>query len=332
MFDNLLTANNNQNPAKVQPGSVPPPRPTVPKPPVASVPGLAKAPVEDIYSGTDKTVLGAINKNIPRPPVLQPKTAPGVRAVGAAPQGFDEYQTSGVQKKIFMLFGVMFGIIFILTAGYFIFAKFLKPTTEPEIIVENNEATTTFPEVIPATTTPIIEPVPVTPVIQDNDNDGLTNDEEKTYGTNLNSPDSDSDGLSDRDEVMVYKTDPLNSDTDGDGYLDGEEVRSGADPKGPGRLNALPGQATSTPITPTPPSQPLQKIDTDGDNLPDEDELKYHTDILNPDTDKDGLTDYNEILFYKTNPLNPDSDGDGYLDGVEVKNGFNPLGEGKLAQ
>ncbi|MFA5886386.1 MAG: hypothetical protein WC863_01255 [Patescibacteria group bacterium] len=48
--------------------------------------------------------------------------------------------------------------------------------------------------------------------------------------------DSDSDGLTDYQEVNVYQTDPLNRDSDGDSYSDGEEVKNGYDPKGPGKL------------------------------------------------------------------------------------------------
>ncbi len=48
------------------------------------------------------------------------------------------------------------------------------------------------------------------------------------------------------------------------------------------------------------------------------------------DTDDDGLSDKLEKIIYFTDPLNPDTDRDGYLDGDEVKNGFNPLGSGRL--
>jgi len=47
------------------------------------------------------------------------------------------------------------------------------------------------------------------------------------------------------------------------------------------------------------------------------------------DIDNDGLSD-NEEAKYGCDLNNPDSDGDGYLDGDEVKNGYNPMGEGKL--
>jgi len=49
------------------------------------------------------------------------------------------------------------------------------------------------------------------------------------------------------------------------------------------------------------------------------------------DSDGDGLSDEEEKI-YGADPFNPDTDGDGYLDGVEVANGYNPLGAGKLAR
>ncbi len=93
-------------------------------------------------------------------------------------------------------------------------------------------------------------------------------------------------------------------DTDGDGLTDVEEKALGTDPT---------------------------KKDTDGDGISDYDEVKvYHTNPLLADSDNDGLSDHDEIFIWKTDPNNPDTDGDGYQDGVEVQNGYNPNGPGKL--
>ncbi len=42
--------------------------------------------------------------------------------------------------------------------------------------------------------------------------------------------DTDGDGITDYDELYVYRTSPYLSDTDGDGFLDNEELASGNDP------------------------------------------------------------------------------------------------------
>ncbi|MEA3449747.1 MAG: hypothetical protein U9Q85_02095 [Patescibacteria group bacterium] len=73
----------------------------------------------------------------------------------------------------------------------------------------------------------------------DTDKDGLSDQEEIQFGTDINNVDSDNDGLFDQEEVKVYKTDPLNPDTDGDGFLDGDEVKDGFDPLGEGKLYEL---------------------------------------------------------------------------------------------
>ncbi len=64
----------------------------------------------------------------------------------------------------------------------------------------------------------------------DKDRDGLNSEEEKKYGTSDYNPDTDGDGLSDKDEIEKYKTQPTNPDTDGDGYWDGLEVYNNYDP------------------------------------------------------------------------------------------------------
>ncbi|MBI2439911.1 MAG: OmpA family protein [Lentisphaerae bacterium] len=58
----------------------------------------------------------------------------------------------------------------------------------------------------------------------DSDADGLSDEEERALGTDPNNPDTDGDGLTDGEEVKIYKTDPLNPDTDYDGLNDGEEI------------------------------------------------------------------------------------------------------------
>lgn len=100
----------------------------------------------------------------------------------------------------------------------------------------------------------------------DSDQDGLSNAQEATLGTDPNNPDSDADGLRDGDEVLIYGTLPLNRDTDGDTLSDGDEVK----------------------IFRTNP----RLADTDGDGIPDGVEVRQGTDPLvpNPPTATPSLT------------------------------------------
>jgi hypothetical protein len=66
--------------------------------------------------------------------------------------------------------------------------------------------------------------------------------------------------------------------------------------------------------------------DTDGDGLSDWDEVSfYKTDPDRADTDGDGLSDGAEVNVRRTDPTRADTDGDGVSDGAEVSQGSNPL-------
>lgn len=65
--------------------------------------------------------------------------------------------------------------------------------------------------------------------------------------------------------------------------------------------------------------------DTDGDGIPDADEVVlFGTNPSAMDSDGDGLTDYQEAYVYHSNPMKFDTDGDGYNDGREVANNYSP--------
>jgi len=88
--------------------------------------------------------------------------------------------------------------------------------------------------------------------------------------------DSDHDGVSDEDEISLYRTDPANPDTDGDGYSDWLELNNGYSPFAKEKIK-------------------LEKSDFDKDGLSDRMELNFKTDPKNPDTDGDGYSDGEEI-------------------------------------
>ena len=54
--------------------------------------------------------------------------------------------------------------------------------------------------------------------------------EVEDYLVTVQSPDSDGDGLTDSDEILVHGTNPAKRDTDGDGTSDGDEIATGRDP------------------------------------------------------------------------------------------------------
>lgn len=198
------------------------------------------------------------------------------------------------------------------------------------------------------------------------DLDLLPNWYEEYIGTDPFSPDSDGDGITDRDELLVTFTNPLKPDSDGNGWTDLEdftgESAPDADPDADGLTNAQEAQLGTDP----------RLLDSDGDGLPDGLEIacgfsplqsdsdgdgtsdyeayaqKYNAGRVfapvspapeetpspageepseqAPDSDGDGLSDARELVL-GTDPLNPDSDGDGLPDGLEMTWGSSPLVE-----
>lgn len=101
------------------------------------------------------------------------------------------------------------------------------------------------------------------------------------------------------DELVVTE-----ADDDFDGLPNAEEIKIGTNPYEP---------------------------DSDNDGVFDQDEAQiYKTNPLRDDSDQDNLGDYDEIFVWRTDPNKADTDDDGFSDGVEVKNGYNPLGRGLI--
>jgi hypothetical protein len=70
----------------------------------------------------------------------------------------------------------------------------------------------------------------------------------------------------------------------------------------------------------------LATVDTDKDGLSDWEEINsYRTNPDRADTDGDGLSDGAEVKTHRTDPNKADSDGDGISDGIEVSKSSNPL-------
>ena len=163
---------------------------------------------------------------------------------------------------------------------------------------------------------------------KDYDQDGLTNGEEHTYGTNPYNIDSDEDELTDLQELRIYLTDPLLNDTDSDILPDAWEITYGTNPLYDDSSEDYDSDGLTNLDEYLYGTDP-KRADTDGDGMPDGWEITHGLDPTDSndaqaDSDGDGLSNIKEYWF-GTDPLDADSDDDGYDDGVEAKYGTDPL-------
>ena len=166
------------------------------------------------------------------------------------------------------------------------------------------------------------------PLIADTDSDGLTDGDEVLI--HLTSPilaDSDSDTLSDSAEVNTHLSNPLSSDTDADGLLDGEEINiynsnvNNNDTDGDGLHDGFEVLYSFNVLV----DEGIASLDPDNDGLTTLEEFNLTTNPIIADTDGDNISDGDEVNIYTTNPLLSDTDNDGMSDGWEVTYSLNPL-------
>ncbi|MDB4426074.1 hypothetical protein N9281_01325, partial [bacterium] len=162
--------------------------------------------------------------------------------------------------------------------------------------------------------------------------------------------DSDLDGLSNYQEIVVYNTDPSNSDSDGDGFKDGLEISEGSNPND-GKVFPTRSLLVVTPLNGSVTSDgmyPLNALATltatpeagyvfstwAGDIVSTRNPLpvvmsenRILSAIFNRDerdADGDGLSNYDEIVIHATNPNQMDTDEDGFDDYEEILKGTDP--------
>ena len=182
----------------------------------------------------------------------------------------------------------------------------------------------------------------------DSDNDGVADADDAYPNNPAFKKDQDYDGIPDLVELSIG-TNFLKSDTDGDKILDGNDQF----PRDPNRqfdrdndgLDAgvddndfnpdidEDGVLDGLDMEPNIKGLNFEHLDSDKDQISDQDEQKLWTDPYNPDTDSDGVSDKDD-LFPRTSLYRYDSDGDGLPDYFETEfnktDPFNKNSDGDL--
>jgi len=102
--------------------------------------------------------------------------------------------------------------------------------------------------------------------------------------------DFDGDGLPNGLELTLPGYDPTHIDSDGNGVNDGDE-------------------------------------DIDADGLSNSQEVQANTQLLNGDSDNDGVSDFDEVIIHQTDPNLVDSDSDGISDFIEITSESDPTND-----
>jgi len=144
-------------------------------------------------------------------------------------------------------------------------------------------------------------------ILEDSDGDGMPNELPVYYNqNNVASPgiiedlDDDNDGISDINELS-NGTNPINPDTDSDGVCDGS-------------ISLLPQCVTGPDAFP---NDPTETIDTDGDGMGDNADAFPSNSTETTDTDGDGIGD-NADTFPSDSNETTDTDGDGIGDNADT--------------
>ncbi|MDA1168887.1 MAG: hypothetical protein O3A36_00950 [bacterium] len=176
--------------------------------------------------------------------------------IGVAPISVTKHamESRHAARWVFISIGIFIAVVSLVAVVFLVYGLFTKPVSTVIPTYSPVPVTSIAPAEIGM---PVLVPEILsndTSDLADPDNDGLTNAEERYYGTDPNIPDTDGDSYLDGDEVRngynplgsgkldsdndgfpdpderKFGTDPFNPDTDKDGYSDGEEITRGYNP------------------------------------------------------------------------------------------------------
>jgi len=258
-------------------------QPRVQAPPQVPPPGIAAPPQTALGAGVlrpkPETPQHVPQVPLAAPPIQSAGAIPGAPPASLGQQG-EPGQTYNVKRPAVGK-GLLTGVIVIVVlgiiggGGWWVYSTFVAGGDGAETVSPSEDpfggspALPTQPIANPTPTQPIplnpTETDPNQPAVElaedviedqilfgepiDRDDDGLDDSRETDIGTDPNNWDSDGDGVSDGDEVVIWKTDPLNTDTDGDSYSDGDEIKSGYSPTGEGKIFEVPTEEVETTVT-----------------------------------------------------------------------------------